>query len=172
MAKLMAVQNMQRDIGIEQQYKLGVVKAEIMSLTSKLAEKTNENLNAQTDALSNLSARLDDIQLRHTAALEQIQVLESLYFVEIRRRFDQIPDAEQRTNEWIYDPTQTTFASWLESTDPNDGLFYVFGKVSHAVQPNESLTYAMMIGRKWQIHPDEAYFRSTRNRAAPEEVGR
>lgn len=69
MAKLMAVQNMQRDTGIEQQYKLDAVKAEVISLASKLAEKTKEDLNAQIDALSNLSARLDDIQLRHTVAL-------------------------------------------------------------------------------------------------------
>lgn len=90
MARLRAVHHLQHDMGIEQRNRLDEMKYEIITLTSDLADRSNRDLQAQTSALNDLSARLDDIQMRHIAALEQIQTLESLYFVEIRRRFDQI----------------------------------------------------------------------------------
>lgn len=62
--------------------------------------------------------------------IEQVRVLESLYFTEITRRYDMIPNTDRRTNEWLYDSTKTSFTQWLESTEQNDGLFYIIGKVS------------------------------------------
>lgn len=80
-------------------------------ILTNLADRSDRDLKAQNSVLSDLSARLEDIQMRPMAALEQIQVLESLHFAEIRRRFDQIPDPKRRTNKWIYKPTEATSAS-------------------------------------------------------------
>ena len=101
-----------------------------MRLTDQNERSTDKQLETQAAMLTSLVTKLSFLQNEHLAAVEQVQVLESLYFPEIRRRYDQIPEAEQRTNQWVYDPSKTAFTDWLESTRHDDGLFYIFGKVS------------------------------------------
>lgn len=56
-------------------------------------------------------------------------MIESLYFQDIRRRIDQVPSADQFSNDWIYDVGLTTFIPWLQSSAKDACLFYIHEKV-------------------------------------------
>lgn len=117
--------------GIAQSSKLDSVRDEIMRLTSQNEHSREKQLETQTAVLISLITKLNFLRNEHLVALEQLETLKSLYFPEFRRRHDQIPIAEHRTNKWIHDPNKTAFAAWLGSSQQDDGLFYIFGKVSH-----------------------------------------
>lgn len=83
------------------------------------------------------------LQREHTLCAYQIAVLKSLHFPEMRRRWYQITQADQLSNEWIYDRQATTFISWLENDEPDDGLYYIVGRVCSLKScSNSSLTNA------------------------------
>lgn len=76
-----------------------------------------------------LKMKLKALEREHKTSLQYVRVIDSLYFPEVRRRFFQIPLADQLSNEWIFDSKATTFIPWLESDAPGDRLFYIYGKV-------------------------------------------
>lgn len=130
MSKLREVELLRQELGVEQNTKLDALKAELASLASECQARGREHHDCQTNILEKMITNLKILQQEHVTMVEQVRVLESLYFTEITRRYDMIPNADQRTNEWVYDPTKTSFTQWLESTEQDDGLFYIIGKVS------------------------------------------
>ncbi|KAI1289031.1 hypothetical protein F5Y03DRAFT_378532 [Xylaria venustula] len=82
----------------------------------------------QSAQLTSLKTKLEVLQQERDICSRQNKVLRSLYYPEIRRRWIQIRDADQRSNEWIYDSRQTSFVSWLESKREGDSLFYITGR--------------------------------------------
>lgn len=56
----------------------------------------------------------------------QYDIIQSLYFPELRRRWSKIPYAERGTNDWLFDHSKTTFVDWLES---KDGIYWISGRV-------------------------------------------
>jgi 2-oxoglutarate dehydrogenase complex dehydrogenase (E1) component-like enzyme len=130
MSKLREVEILRQELGVEQNTKLDALKAELAHLAKECQEQSREHQEIQAVILESLITNLESLRREHVTMVEQVRVLESLYFTEITRRFDMIPDADQRTNEWVYNPTETNFTRWLQSTEQNDGLFYIVGKAS------------------------------------------
>jgi hypothetical protein len=131
MSQLKATESSYRAMGIENDSKLDSIKEDMLRLT----QVKSKHFNTQAAQLESLRTKIDVLQKNHLVT----KVLKSLYFVEVRRRFDQIPLADQRSNRWVFDPDQTTFGSWLEDEGNGNCLFYVFGKVCVSQYP-KSLT--------------------------------
>lgn len=149
MSKLREVELVRQELGVEQNTKLDALKAELARLAKECQEKSREHQDCQANLLESMITNLKILQQEHVTMVEQVRVLESLYFTEITRRYDMIPNADQRTNEWVHDPTKTSFTQWLESTDQDDGLFYIVGKVSFSLlKPDTHLT-KFVLGGKW-----------------------
>ena len=155
MSKLREVEILRQELGVEQNTKLDSLKAELAHLAKECQEQSREHQEVQAVILESLITNLESLRQEHHTMVEQVSVLESLYFTEITRRFDMIPDADQRTNEWVYDPTKTSFTQWLESTEQNDGLFYIIGKVSLSPHNVDTQLTRFMLGWKWQVHAHE-----------------
>lgn len=97
--------------------------------TDKKAEEEEMRIATRIQQLTNAVVKLEVLQKEHASSLREIEVIRSLHFKEVFRRFEKIPVADTMSNEWIFDPQKTTFTTWLESQDENDGLYYIFGRV-------------------------------------------
>ncbi|KAI2631192.1 hypothetical protein GGS21DRAFT_168574 [Xylaria nigripes] len=140
MVKLAEIEASQRKMHIQNVSKLDVIRNEILSLAGQTQpyQQTQSGQQAQpgsgmraesqAERLISLKMQLDMLQREQSNCSLQIQVLESLYFPELRRRWYQIRNAAQRSNQWIYDPRQTSFVSWLESQRKGDCFFYITGR--------------------------------------------
>lgn len=99
------------------------------AVTDEEAAEEEVQLATQVQQLTNALIKLKMLQREQDASLRQNQVIRSLYFTEVFRRFEKIHSADASSNEWVFDPLRTNFQTWLESQDQDDGLFYIFGKV-------------------------------------------
>ncbi|KAI1750161.1 hypothetical protein F4782DRAFT_255602 [Xylaria castorea] len=128
MARLAEIEASQKKMQIQDGSKLDLIRNDILRLTKQAQINSETRATAQAAQLTSLKTKLNILQKEQSTCTLQIRVLESLYFQEIRRRWLQIRDADQRSNEWIYDPQQTAFVSWLESRKNGDGFFYITGR--------------------------------------------
>ena len=138
--------------------KLNLLRNEILSLLTQHQENVALLVRTEATQLTSLKTKLDALEKEHLVCYSQTKVVESLYFLELRRRFSQIPEATQATNAWLFDPALTSFTYWLES---QDGIYWITGKV--CVQ-----RWALAVpqadgqspGRQWQINPYEVRLRT------------
>lgn len=93
-------------------------------------EKEEIQLATQVQQLTNALIKLKVVQREQATSAREVEVVRSLHFTEVFRRFEKINKADASSNEWVFDPQQTTLSRWLESQDNADGLYYIFGKVS------------------------------------------
>jgi hypothetical protein len=117
-------------MGIECKSNIELLRSEILLAMKVSKQDQDRRLDIHAAQLADLQKVLNELRGEHCMIKKQMRVIESLHFVEFRRRFDQIPEAHQRSNEWIFDSSLTTFTTWLESTVVDDGIFYIFGNVS------------------------------------------
>jgi hypothetical protein len=125
----MELQDSQKSLGIDYETKPLEIKNSILLLTKKEQQRNQVHINQQSAELTSLKAKVDALLKEYSDSSRTVRIVRSLYFQEVRRRFDQIPPADQLSNSWVYDPNMTTFGPWLESSADNDGLFYIWGKV-------------------------------------------
>ena len=109
--------------------KLDLIREDILRLTKQTQHNNEMRAATQGAQLVSLKTKFEILQREQATCTRQVKILESLYFPELRRRWYQIRKSDQRSNEWIYDPQQTSFVSWLESENKDDGLFYITGRV-------------------------------------------
>ena len=76
--------------------------------------------------LTRLRDCLNELEVERSQRRRQASIIQSLYFREIRRRWEQIPDADALSNAWLFDRTKTDFMDWLES---GNGIYWITGKV-------------------------------------------
>lgn len=105
------------------------VKNDDKDTSDEEAEKEEMQLATQVQLLTNSIVKLQMLQRGGASSLKQIEVVRSLYFKEVFRRFEKIVEADPDSNEWVFDSLKTTLPFWLESSQENDGLYYIFGKV-------------------------------------------
>ncbi|KAI0521935.1 hypothetical protein F5B22DRAFT_643516 [Xylaria bambusicola] len=118
-------------MGVHRQLKLDLILKNILALTNQNQEAQGHQQTQsyqQIAGLGDLKKSLEQFRKEQKLCAQQLEILKSLYFPELRRRWSQIPKAELRTNEWVYEPEKTSFLSWLESLEDGDGLFYITGK--------------------------------------------
>ncbi|KAF2818920.1 hypothetical protein CC86DRAFT_388611 [Ophiobolus disseminans] len=128
MSSVREVQRSQNDLGIRHESQLNRILGDILDLTQAHDEKIEVRIADQVAQLESLKTKLDVLMDDHKTSTRNVMVVRSLYFPEVRRRFEQILLRHQRSNEWIYDPASTDFDLWLESKVCNDSVFYIYGK--------------------------------------------
>jgi hypothetical protein len=129
MNKLADIEASHRRMDVHHDSKLDLIRQDILRLTTQ-TQLDNERREAiQVAQLSSLKMKLEVLQREQSTCSRQIAVLKSLYFPELRRRWHQIRDADQRSNNWIYDPGKTSFVQWLENQENDDNVFYITGRV-------------------------------------------
>jgi len=79
-----------------------------------------------------LKTKFDALGKEHLACTKQTALLKSLYFSALGKRWNLIPKADEASNTWIFDPSLTPFTVWLDSTDEDDGLFCITGRVNRS----------------------------------------
>lgn len=155
MAELKSIEREKQSLGIVTKSNLGAVQAEILKTVRKSthplekpkrsgrhkhqrlvrsneeAEREEMQLVSQVQRLTVAMKKMKMLQKEQNSSSKEVAVIRSLYFREVFRRFEKIHDADPSSNEWAFDPRKTTFPSWLESQNDNDGLYYIFGKVCY-----------------------------------------
>ncbi len=97
-----------------------------MELVAQTAQAEQREEASRLTLLAHLKECLASFEEERLLRRHQSAVIKSLYFPEIRRRWDQVPQAEERTNAWLFDQNKTGFLKWLES---GSGIFWITGKV-------------------------------------------
>lgn len=126
MSRLKKIEESHRTMSINYKLQLDIIRDEILRLAS--SHQANGESLATTNAaqLTSLKTKLDTLEKEHLICDKQSKVIESLYFPDIRRRWSRIPEANQATNAWLFDPKLTSFMHWLEI---QDGIYWITGKV-------------------------------------------
>jgi hypothetical protein len=129
-AKLDGLKKDQDALAINYDAKLDQIRDEILALVGQKSVSEGATQMAQ---LASLKTKLDALGKEHMACINQAAIIKSLYFPVLRRRWSQIPKADKATNMWIFDPSLTSFTAWLGSTDEDDGLYCITGRVNKAL---------------------------------------
>ncbi|KAH6955665.1 hypothetical protein BKA56DRAFT_503443 [Ilyonectria sp. MPI-CAGE-AT-0026] len=118
--ELKAISHSHLEAGIKYDLKLEEIKTSILELTIQ----NKEDMTDQAAQLTSLGTKLASLEKEIETCHRQASVVQSLYFPEIKRRWSQIPESEMMTNNWLFDSSQTSFSSWLES---DGGIYHVSG---------------------------------------------
>jgi hypothetical protein len=167
-AELQALGRLQRDLGVQYDQKLDHILSAILKLTER-----KEVFVTETAELTRLKECLGSLEEESKLRRQQLRIIRSLYFPELRRRWQQIPEADVTTNAWLFDRTKTKFLDWLES---GSGIFWITGKVRFRLAlpsrgRNTMLLIVHVSGGQWKIDPDKIRIRTPRNKASSEAVG-
>ncbi|KAL4876546.1 hypothetical protein BJY04DRAFT_210569 [Aspergillus karnatakaensis] len=128
MTKLADIEASHRRMEIYYDSKLNLIRQDIIRLTTQNQLHNESRESIQVAQLTSLKMKLEVLQREQSTCSRQIAVLKSLYFPELRRRWLQIRDADQRSDNWIFDPDKTSFVQWLENQGGDDNVFYITGK--------------------------------------------
>ncbi|KAK4201018.1 hypothetical protein QBC40DRAFT_348184 [Triangularia verruculosa] len=118
---LQSLQSLRQDLAIVEDPYLNNIWDDVLRLTASAQAVKPQQYDSQ---IGDLTRRLRSFTDEFSNCQRTYQVIKSLVFVEIRRRFSLIPEAENSTNEWLMQE-KTGFRKWLES---GDGIFWVTGK--------------------------------------------
>ncbi|KAI1572486.1 hypothetical protein PtrEW13061_011274 [Pyrenophora tritici-repentis] len=125
--KLDNIKRLQEALKMNYDAKLDVIRDEILSLV----QQSSANSPAiQMAELASLKTKFDILQKEHLECVKQADVIRSLYLPVLRRRWNQIPQADQLSNDWVFNTEKTSFKPWLESQENADALFCITGKAS------------------------------------------
>jgi hypothetical protein len=78
---------------------------------------------------------LESFEAERALRRRQTSLVKSLYFPELRRRWDGVVDADEMTNTWLFDRSKTSFLNWLES---GSGIYWITGKACRSSLLRES----------------------------------
>ncbi|KAL7783452.1 hypothetical protein V8C37DRAFT_413714 [Trichoderma ceciliae] len=118
--ELKALRSIHQELAIDYDSSLDDIQSDILGLT-----KVDRIELLSGEQLSQLKERLDSFAGEYKSRRHTSQILQRLNFVEIRRRWDRIPDTEKNTNTWIFDRAKSSFLDWLEA---GRGIFWITGK--------------------------------------------
>ncbi|KAG4269328.1 hypothetical protein FPRO04_12017 [Fusarium proliferatum] len=96
---------------IEQSLRFDAIQEEILAASQRISHDFIEFKGQVTS----LRSKIESLENERQTCEKQICILKSLYFHEIRKRWDKIDDAAARTLAWLHDPSKTSFLHWLSS---------------------------------------------------------
>lgn len=94
MSKLRAIQSSQQALGINHDSQFDRIREDILVLTCQEQQKGQMRIADHVAQLESLGTKLNFLIDEHTISSRNVQVIKSLHFHEVRRRFDQIPPAD------------------------------------------------------------------------------
>jgi hypothetical protein len=123
LSHIQSIQTRNVDLQIVMSSKLNQLLVELRA-TSKAR---GDSLGKQYGSLKELSERLLAVVTEGRAVKRNQAVVDSLYFSTLKQRRQTIPDAYQKTLEWLYDPSRTNLSTWLRN---ESGIYWINGQVS------------------------------------------
>ncbi|KAF2009153.1 hypothetical protein BU24DRAFT_468146 [Aaosphaeria arxii CBS 175.79] len=102
---------------------MDLIQREIIDAIERSQKREEDSHAAQ---LTNIKQKLDLLQEEISGRTKELNVIRSLYRQELRRRWEEIPVADQASNEWVF--TETTFRDWLESDTEGDNFYCIKGR--------------------------------------------
>ncbi|GKZ74569.1 hypothetical protein AnigIFM50267_000806 [Aspergillus niger] len=112
--------NLQQELGTRSESQFDTIQSDIQGLV-----RGQQEMQAAQLVLLMQSLRACEDERR--ICQHQLEVLRSLRFEELYRRWSSIEETERLTNSWLFDRSQTTFVEWLEG---HDGIYWISGKLS------------------------------------------
>ena len=126
LSDLKAIEESHQQLEINYESKLSLIQEEILNLP----EQCRNDVITQVAQLRSLKTKLDILDRERITCERQSKIIKSLHFPELRRRWSQIPEADHRTNAWLFDRSLTSFTDWLES---EDGIYWINGRVCYHI---------------------------------------
>ncbi|KAH6637095.1 hypothetical protein F5144DRAFT_592057 [Chaetomium tenue] len=117
LSKLSALKRSQEELGIKYNSKLDRIHENILQLF--------ESEQVRDGQLVALKEHLDSLVQESAVCQKQYRVIKSLYFPELLRRWSDITNADNFTNDWLFDSTKTNFLAWLKD---GKGIYWISGK--------------------------------------------
>lgn len=102
--------------------KLDCIRDNILQLASRDDGASESSI----AALTLLKEHLESLETERALRRRQAALIKSLYFPEIRQRWEGVADADELTITWLFDQSKTDFLDWLEK---GHGIYWVAGKV-------------------------------------------
>ncbi|EJT69004.1 hypothetical protein GGTG_13401 [Gaeumannomyces tritici R3-111a-1] len=112
--ELKSLREMHQNYNINTEFKLDQIRQDIHVMA------TNKEVE-----LAALKERLECLDAERKVSKQQTEVLESLFFQDLHRRFYRIPESDKYTSEWLFNRGKTSFGDWLEF---GRGIFWITGK--------------------------------------------
>ena len=129
MERFAEIKSSQEKFDLQGESRMNLIRDDILRLTTQTLPKRDMQAASRTAELTSLVSKLLALNTEQARCAHQTSVLKSLYFTGLSRRWGQIVEAAQSSNEWVFDRQKTSFVMWLESPNKDDGLFYITGKV-------------------------------------------
>jgi hypothetical protein len=129
MKRLGEIQKSQAKFQVQGESGINLIRDDILRLTKITLPKGDIHDASQTAELTSLYSKLVALNREQARCTHQMSILKSLYFADLSRRWSRIVDAADASNEWMFDRQRIPFMMWLESSDEDDGLFYITGRV-------------------------------------------
>src|SRR4051794_16531340 len=104
------MKKLQGELDMKYDSKLDLIRDEILSLVQQARP---DSAVTQIAELASLKTKLD-MQKEHLNCVKQAEVIQSLYRPVLRRRWNQIPEADVTSNDWVFNSSITSFKPWLE----------------------------------------------------------
>jgi len=111
---------------------LDSIQEQIVKLVAQTQHAAQQEDASRLAQLASLKQFLASFEAERVLRRQQSDFIKSLYFPEIRRRWDQVPRADNLTNAWLFDSNKTNFLEWLES---GRSIFWITGKVCIPTPP-------------------------------------
>ncbi|GKZ28320.1 hypothetical protein AbraIFM66950_003577 [Aspergillus brasiliensis] len=111
-------QDLQQELGTRSDSQFDTIQNEIQNVVQAQQEM-------QAEQLVLLMQKLRTCEDERRIFQHQLEVLRSLRYEVLYRRWYSIAEVEPSTNSWLFDRSQTTFIEWLEDYD---GIYWISGK--------------------------------------------
>lgn len=118
-----------REFDIKYDIRLNEIRDEVIAAIKSMSAPNAKVLGIHGNQLGILNSKLVGLKKELDVCDTQAEVIKSLYFKEIKRRWSVIPEAEEKTNSWLFDRSKTNFASWAESKEVS-AIYCISGLVS------------------------------------------
>jgi hypothetical protein len=118
------------------------IKAGILILTRREEQRRVVQIADQGARLVSLQANVNSLFEELSESPRAVDVVRSLYFPDVRLRFNEILTVEGQSNHWIYDKEFSEFGSWVEHATQDDGIFYI--RCGVRLLPFKTITHGMV----------------------------
>ncbi|KAI0159875.1 hypothetical protein GGR52DRAFT_576619 [Hypoxylon sp. FL1284] len=120
LAETRALNIFKEELSINFSSRMDHIQEDIQRLINKSSDR-----DARAAQLTSFVTGLEVLVREHDERRRQVNIIKSLYFAELHRRWSRIEDADLLTNSWLFDESQTSFLDWLRC---GEGMFYINGK--------------------------------------------
>ena len=109
---------------------MDAMRKDVLALASKvMAIDAGAHAAQLADLKSKLASLEHDISVRRV----QTEILRSLYVPVLQKRFNEIQEADYKSEDWLFNNPWISFTEWLRSSETVDKLFCITGRLIYPI---------------------------------------